>query len=39
MRCERCGGQGESLGALGKRLWYRCRHCWHEWSTTGSHYE
>ena len=25
--CPICGGEGYSIGTLGKKIWYRCRHC------------
>jgi len=27
MKCLACGGMGVPLGALGLRMWYRCRDC------------
>lgn len=27
MECPMCYGTGESLGTLGKLMWYRCRQC------------
>jgi|GEM_PF-1890248 len=30
--CEVCGGPGVSLGSLGSREYFRCRHCGNQWS-------
>ena len=30
--CPICGGPGASMGVLGRKHWFRCRHCGMEWS-------
>lgn len=37
--CPACCGPGEQLGALGAKLWFRCRDCGMEFYSHGRHYE
>jgi len=37
--CPACEGPGLLLGALGKLLWFRCRHCGVEFSVKEEKHE